>query len=247
MCIGSEISAGLCLYCRFSRGVLLKKTKKKSKNGSSLCTQHGGWKHHSPVNSPSTDVSPCKAFTIGSPRTNFLQNKIEILIRVIITVSFLIYFLCVDVFLGLYTGDNFSHPPRLFPLPPSPCTSPFFSTLEIAPSILQNAVRSASPCFCYRSIPTSPRHPTLPPLCLSLSPSLPLCLSASLGSRNDAGLPPLCGRSQSSTARLAPALQDTRPCRNVALAARLRGNATGRRRHILECLSFIYLFSIFCL
>lgn len=73
--------------------------------------------------------------------------------------------------LGLYTGDRVESP-TLTPAPPHPpppllhfrnCT---FNSTECREVCI--------PCFCYRSIPTSPRHPTLTPLCLSL------CLSAIL-------------------------------------------------------------------
>lgn len=130
----------------------------------------------------------------------------------------LLYFICFSVgdvlWVCLRGTSSVTHPdsyqPRTLPQPlPRP------SPLEVAPSILQNAVR-----FCIPASATAPSHLSTPshahtslplPLCL-LCLSLPLATCALESPTN-------AGGARAPIRRLAPALRDTWPCRSVASAA----------------------------
>lgn len=182
--------------------------KKNKKNGSSLCTQHGGWKHHSPVNSPSTDVSTRKIFA------NFLQKKKKIFINSRLN-CYILFVFRLEMYSGSVYGGQVQSPTLTPTTPHPPPTPPRPSPLEVAPSILQNAVR-----FCIPASATAPSHLSTPshahtslplPLCL-LCLSLPLATCALESPTN-------AGGARAPIRRLAPALRDTWPCRSVASAA----------------------------
>lgn len=168
----------------FHEACCLKKTKK---NGSSLCTQHGGWKHHSPVNSPSTDVSTRKIFA------NFLQKKKKIFINSRLN-CYILFVFRLEMYSGSVYGGQVQSP-TLTPTTPAPSPNPS------PPLPLRSCTLNSTECcevlhpgFCYRSIP--PLH-AIPRSHLSASAPLPP-LSLSASRHLCSGEPDQCGRSQSS-------------------------------------------------
>lgn len=112
----------------------------------------------------------------------------------------LLYFICFSVgdvlWVCLRGTSSVTHPdsyhPRTLPQP-LPETLPCPSPLEVAPSILQNAVR-----FCIPASATAPSHLSTPSHAHTSLP-LPLCLLCLSASRHlCSGVPDQCGRSQSS-------------------------------------------------